>query len=64
MGYQNGIYKSDNAIYYIKDSRIIMRVMGMLYKTNTNFMQGKYQMDLPLELDVAFNETYSKLDNW
>ena len=38
--FKNGIYKSDNATYFIYCDQIMMRINGGMYKTNENFMQS------------------------
>ena len=48
---KNGIYKSDNATYYVLDGKILMNLMGEMYKTTKNFMQGDYKKELCKEID-------------
>jgi len=40
---KNGIYRSDNATYYVLNEKILMRLMGEMYKTTKSFMQGDYE---------------------
>ncbi len=40
---KDGIYKSDNAIYFVLDNKILMRLMGEMYKTTKSFMQGGWK---------------------
>ena len=61
---KNGIYKSENAIYFIYNDKIMMRVNGGMYKTNENFMQGKWVDDLKPEMIEQFKEVYNKLKSW
>ncbi len=61
---KNGIYKSENAIYFIYNDKIMMRINGGMYKTNENFMQGKWVDDLKSEMIDQFNEVYNKLKSW
>ncbi len=37
---ENGIYKSDNAVYFVYNGKILMKIMSNFYKTTANFMQG------------------------
>ena len=66
---KNGIYKSEsrfrkNAIYFIYNDKIMMRVNGGMYKTNENFMQGKWVEDLQPGMIEQFNEVYEQLKSW
>jgi hypothetical protein len=61
---KNGIYKSENAIYFIYNDQIMMRINGGMYKTNSNFMQGKWVDDLKPEMIAQFDEVYNKLKSW
>ena len=62
--FKNGIYKSENAIYFISCDQIMMRINGGMYKTNENFMQGKWVDDLKPEMIEQFKEVYNKLKSW
>jgi hypothetical protein len=62
--FKNGIYKSENAIYFIYCDQIMMRINGGMYKTNENFMQGKWVDDLKPEMIEQFKEVYNKLKSW
>tara|TARA_Y100000593_G_scaffold14404_1_gene27358 strand:+ start:873 stop:1067 length:195 start_codon:yes stop_codon:yes gene_type:complete len=64
MEFENGIYKSENAIYFIYKDKIMMRINGSVYKTNKNFMQGKRVDDLKPEMITQFDEVYNKLKSW
>ena len=61
---KNGIYKSDNATYYVLDGKILMSVMGKMYKTTKNFMQGDYVRELNSLTISEFDEVYNKVKNW
>jgi len=61
---QNGIYKSENATYFIKDKKILMKLKGDFYKTNENFMQGRFQAPLSEGMDRNFDKAYSQAKNW
>jgi hypothetical protein len=61
---KNGIYKSENATYFIKDGKILMQMLGGMYKTTENFMQGKYVEPLKPDMEKSFNEVYSKVKSW
>ena len=61
---KNGIYKSDNATYYVLDGKILMSIMGEMYKTTKNFMQGDYVRELNSLTISEFDGVYDKVKNW
>ena len=61
---KDGIYKSDNATYYVLNEKILMRLMGEWYKTTENFMQGDYVEELSSGMRGAFSKAYSQVKNW
>ena len=61
---KNGIYKSDNATYYVLNEKILMSVMGEMYKTTKNFMQGDYVRELNSLTISEFDGVYNKVKNW
>ena len=61
---KNGIYKSDNATYYVLNEKILMSVMGEMYKTTKNFMQGDYVRELNSLTINEFDGVYNKVKNW
>jgi len=61
---KDGIYRSDNVTYFVLDNKILMRLMGEMYKTTENFMQGKYVTELNQEMISEFDEVYNKCEKW
>ena len=61
---KNGIYRSDNATYYVLNEKILMSVMGEMYKTTKNFMQGDYVRELNSLTIGEFDRVYDKVKNW
>jgi hypothetical protein len=61
---KNGIYRSDNATYYVLNEKILMTIMGEMYKTTKNFMQGSYEKELNQEMINEFDEAYNKAKSW
>ena len=61
---KDGIYRSDNASYYVLNDKILMSVMGKMYKTTKNFMYGDYVEKLSSGMIGEFDETYNKVKNW
>ena len=61
---KDGIYRSDNATYYVLNEKILMSVMGEMYKTTKNFMQGDYVRELNSLTIGEFDGVYDKVKNW
>jgi len=61
---KDGIYKSDNAIYFVLDNKILMRIMGEMYKTTKSFMQGDWKEDLQTGMVEQFDEVYNEVKQW
>ena len=61
---KNGIYRSDNVTYYVLNEKILMRLMGEMYKTTKSFMQGDYVTELNQGMSDEFDSTYNKVKNW
>ena len=61
---KDGIYKSDNAVYFVLDNKILMRLMGEMYKTTKSFMQGDWKKDLQPGMVEQFDEVYNEAKQW
>ena len=61
---KDGIYRSENATYFVLNEKILMRLMGEMYKTTKNFMQGDYVTELNQGMISEFDEIYNKVKNW
>ena len=61
---KNGIYRSDNATYYVLNEKILMNLMGEMYKTTKSFMQGDYEKELNQGMISEFDEIYNNVKNW
>ena len=62
---EDGIYKSNQATYFVYDGKVIMRMNGEFYKTNKNFMVGaSYDKELTNGMKQIFEKTYSQLKSW
>ena len=61
---KNGIYRSDNATYFVLNEKILMRLMGEMYKTTKSFMQGDYVTELNQGMIDEFDGIYNKVKNW
>ena len=61
---KDGIYRSDDATYFVLDNKVLMRLMGKMYKTNKGFMQGDYVTELNQGMISEFDEVYNKCKKW
>ena len=61
---KDGIYKSDNATYFVLNNKILMRLMGEMYKTTKGFMQGDWKEDLQPGMVEQFDEVYNEVKQW
>ena len=61
---KDGIYRSDNATYFVLDNKILMRLMGEMYTTTKSFMQGDWKEDLRPEMVEKFDKVYNKCKGW
>ena len=61
---KDGIYRSDNATYYVLNEKILMSLMGEMYKTTKNFMQGDYVEELNQGMIDEFDSAYNKVKQW
>ena len=65
---KNGIYKGSEAIYFVKDNKVIMKLKGMLYKTSFKFLghrlDGKYKEPLETGMMKNFENVYSQIKTW
>ena len=61
---KDGIYKSDNAVYFVLDNKILMRHSTGIYKTTKNFMQGDWKKDLQPEMIKEFDVVYHEAEQW
>tara|TARA_R100001530_G_scaffold99226_1_gene68977 strand:- start:39 stop:227 length:189 start_codon:yes stop_codon:yes gene_type:complete len=61
---KNGIYRSVSATYYVLNEKILMTIMGEMYKTTKNFMQGNYEKELNQEMINEFDKAYNEAKSW
>ena len=62
---ENGIYKNENATFFVKDDKVIMRLKGSYYKTNENFMLAVKRVE-PLSAGMinSFDRAYKGAPSW
>jgi hypothetical protein len=61
---KDGIYKSNDATYFVLNGKVLMRIMGSMYKTTKHFMFGDWVQDLKPEMEKDFNDVYNESKNW
>ena len=61
---KNGIYKSNDATYFVLDGKVLMRIMGSMYKTTKHFMFGDWKQELQPGMIEDFNEVYNEAKKW
>ena len=61
---KNGIYKSNDATYFVLNGKVLMRIMGSMYKTTKHFMFGNYIQELQPGMIEQFDEVYNEVKKW
>lgn len=62
---KNGVYKSPDAVYFVKEEKVIMILKGSYFKTTKNFMAGAdFEKDLPQEIFDDFERVYKLTPPW
>jgi hypothetical protein len=61
---KDGIYKNENATYFVKSGKVVMRLMGSFYMTTENFMVGARFVQPFSITQEEFDEQCKGLKNW
>ena len=61
---KDGIYKSNDATYFVLNGKVLMRIMGSMYKTTKHFMFGDYIQELQPGMVEQFDEVYNEVKQW
>jgi len=68
---KDGIYKSKSgidghtvSIYFVHNEKILMKILGSMYKTTKHFNFGDWQEDLNPGMIEQFDEVYNECKNW
>ena len=61
---KDGIYKSNDAIYFVLNEKILMKILGNVYKTTKHFNFGEYVEPLKPGMIEQFDEVYNECKNW
>ena len=62
---ENGIYENDNGRFFVKDTKVLAKIMGGYYKTTFNFMLGaKKVAELTPGMLANFETAFDKAKKW
>ena len=61
---KDGIYKSNDATYFVFNEKILMRMLGSMYKTTKHFMFGDWKQELQPEMIEDFDRVYNNVKQW
>jgi len=61
---QDGIYKSNDATYFVKDGKILAKIMGSYYKVSANFMFGTWEKNLTDGMNESFDKAFEDAPKW
>ena len=62
---ENGIYENDNGRFFIKNTKILAKIMGSYYKTTASFMlNAKKVGELSPGMVANFETTFDKAKKW
>jgi hypothetical protein len=62
---RDGKYIASQAVYYVKDGKILMNIKGCFYKTTGNFMFGTvFSHPLTPGQSKSFDAAYAAAKNW
>jgi len=61
---KDGIYKSNDATYFVLNGKVLMRIMGSMYKTTKHFMFGDWLQELQPGMIEDFDEVYNEAKKW
>ena len=61
----NGIYENDNAKFFVKDTKVLAKIMGGYYKITASFMLGaKKVAELTPGMLANFETAFNKAKKW
>ena len=61
---KDGIYKSNDAVYFVLNEKILMKILGSMYKTTKHFNFGEWQEPLKAGMIEQFDEVYNEVNQW
>jgi hypothetical protein len=61
----NGIYENSTAKFFVKDTKVLAKIMGGYYKTTASFMLGaKKVAELTPGMLANFETAFDKAKKW
>ena len=62
---ENGIYENSTAKFFVKDKKVLAKIMGGYYKTTSNFMgSAKKVAELTPGMLANFETAFNKAKQW
>ena len=68
---KDGIYKSKSgidghtvSICFVHNEKVLMKILGSIYKTTKHFNFGEWQEDLKPGMIEQFDEVYNEAKQW
>ena len=61
---KDGIYKSNDAIYFVLNEKDLMKILGSMYMLRYIIIFGEYQEPLKPQMIESFDEVYNKVKQW
>jgi len=62
---ENGIYENSTAKFFVKNTKVLAKIMGSYYKTTANFMGGaKKVAELTPGMLANFETAFDKAKKW
>jgi len=60
MTHKDGIYEGDYGVsYFVKDNRVLLKHLGVMYKASPLFLFGEYRYPLTKDMDDKFEIVYN-----
>ena len=64
---KNGIYytkANGGTTYFVLNEKVLMKLMGSVYKTTKHFVFGEYKTPLQPQMIEHFDEVYNEVKQW
>ena len=64
---KNGIYytpANGGTTYFVSNERVLMKIMGSVYKTTKHFVFGEWKQELQPGMVEQFDEVYNEVKQW
>jgi hypothetical protein len=64
---KDGIYytpANGGTTYFVLNNKVLMKIMGTVYKTTKHFVFGEWKKELQPEMIKEFDVVYNKVKQW